>query len=91
MKKELYLDASVIENVEDFHTQVSELFSLPHYYGRTLDDLWSCLTSYIDPKIRLIVHDYPRLIELFGPESQALRDIFEGLTNTCPEMEVLLN
>ena len=91
MKKELYLDGSVINGIEDFHDQVSELFSLPHYYGRSLDDLWSCLTSYVDPNIRLIVHDYQNLLHVFGAESQAVRDIFERLSETCPPMEVLLN
>ncbi|MEC7278159.1 MAG: barstar family protein [Bdellovibrionota bacterium] len=91
MKKELYLDASVISSIDEFHDQMRDLFGLPHYYGRTLDDLWSCLTSYVNPNIRLMVHDYNHLLEIFGPERQAVRDIFEGLTDVCPEMEVLLN
>lgn len=91
MKKELYLDARSLRSQDDFHDQVTELFGLPHYYGRNLDDLWSCLTSYIDPRVRLIVQDYQKIITLFGPEAQAVRDIFERLEEVHPEMEVLLN
>lgn len=91
MKRELYLDGSVIFNIEDFHDQVSELFGLPHYYGRNLDDLWSCLTSYIDPHVRLIIHDFNQLLRVFGPESEALKEIFDRLPQDCPAFEIIYN
>ena len=68
-----------------------DLHSQPSYYGRNLDDLWECLTSYIDPNIRLIVNDYQGLISTMGAEAEAFKEIFEKLVATCPEMEILLN
>lgn len=91
MKRELYLDGSTIFSIEDFHDQVQELFGLPHYYGRNLDDFWECLTSYINPNIRLIVHDFNHLVHVFGPEAEALKEIFDRLPITNEETEVLLN
>lgn len=91
MKRELYLDGSTIHSVDAFHDQVQELFGLPHYYGRNLDDLWECLTSYINPNIRLIIHDFQNLLSVFGPEAEAVKDIFEKLPNHKPEIEILLN
>lgn len=91
MKRELYLDGSTIYEIKDFHDQVTALFGLPHYYGRNLDDFWECLTSYINPNIRLIVHDFNNLVRVFGPEAEALKEIFEKLPTYIPEMEVLLN
>jgi len=91
MKRELYLDGSVITNIDDFHTQVQELFGFPHYYGRTLDDFWECCTSYINPNIRLMVHDFDNLIKVFGAEAEALKEIFERLPQHHTEMEILLN
>ena len=89
MKRELYLDGSIIYGVDDFHDQVKELFGLPHYYGRNLDDLWSCLTSYIDPNIRLMIHDFNHLIKVFGPEAEGLKEIFDKLPEHRPEIEIL--
>lgn len=91
MKREFYLDGSVITSQEDFHNQVKELLGLPSYYSKTLDDFWSCMTSYIDPNIRLIVNDFDNIIKVFGLEAEAIKEIFNRLTDECPEMDILMN
>ena len=88
-KRELYLDGGVITSIEEFHDQVSQLFGLPSYYSRNLDDLWDCLNSYIDPNIRLMIRDFNQIIKVFGPEAGALKEIFEKLPQYHPEFEVL--
>ena len=90
-KRELYLDGSQIFSVEEFHDQVSQLFGFPSYYGRNLDDLWECLNSYIDPNLRLTIRDFEHLIQVFGPESEGLKEVFEKLPQNHPEMEILYN
>lgn len=90
-KRELYLDAGTIYSVEDFHDQVSQLFGFPSYYGRNLDDLWDCLNSYIDTNLRLTIRDFPHLINVFGPEAEGLKEVFEKLPLYHPEMEILYN
>lgn len=90
-KRELYLDGRSIHNISDFHDQVAQLFGLPGYYGRNLDDLWDCLNSYIDPNLRLTIHDFDHLIQVFGPEAEALKEIFAKLPQYHPEMEILFN
>jgi len=90
-KRELYLDGSIIYSVEDFHDQVAQLFGFPSYYGRNLDDLWDCLNSYIDTNLRLTIRDFEHLIDVFGPESVGLKDIFDKLPQYHPELEILFN
>ena len=90
-KRELYLDGARIYSIEEFHDQVSQLFGLPSYYGRNLDDLWDCLNSYIDPNIRLIIRDFDNLLNVFGPEAEGLKEVFERLPSYHPEMEILYN
>lgn len=90
-KRELYLDSGSIYSIEDFHEQVAQLFGFPSYYGRNLDDLWDCLNSYIDPCLRLTIRDFDHLIQVFGPEAEALKEIFEKLPQYHPEMEILYN
>jgi len=91
MKRELYFDGRAVHSVEDFHKQVQVLFGLPSYYSHNLDDLWECLTSYIDPNVRIIIHDFNNLVTVFGPEAEGLKEIFEKLPGACPELELLLN
>jgi len=90
-KRELYLDGPTIQSIDDFHDQVARLFGLPSYYGRNLDDLWDCLNSYIDPHLRLTIRDFEHLIQVFGPEAEALKDIFTRLPQYHPEMVILYN
>lgn len=90
-KRELYLDGAHIYSVEDFHDQVAQLFGFPSYYGRNLDDLWDCLNSYIDPNLRLTIRSFDHLIHIFGPEAEALKEVFEKLPQYHPEMEILYN
>lgn len=91
IKRELFLDASTISTVDEFHDQIQELFGLPSYYGRSLDDLWDCLLNYINPSVKLYINDFQNLIAVFGPEAEALKDIFQNLPTNRPDIEVLLN
>jgi RNAse (barnase) inhibitor barstar len=91
MKRELYFDGSNILSPEDFHTHFAELMGFPTYYSRTLDDLWTCLTSYINPQVRLTIHDFDNLLRVFGAEAEALKEIFSRLPDTLSEFELLLN
>ena len=91
MKRELYFDGSSICSQEEFHGHFAELMGFPSYYGHNLDDLWTCMTSYINPQVRLTIHDFNNLIKVFGAESEALREIFTRLPESLPDFELLLN
>lgn len=91
MKKELYFDVTHIESTEQFYQEIAVLLSFPSYFGHNLDDTWTCLTTYIDPHLRLTIRGVDHLYEIFGSQAQGLRDIFEQLPNTCPDLELLIN
>jgi RNAse (barnase) inhibitor barstar len=91
MKRELYFNGSNILDPKDFHTQFATLLGFPSYYSGDLDDLWTCLTSYIDPQVRLTIHDFDNLIKVFGPEAEGLKEVFNRLPEAVPEMELLIN
>lgn len=91
MKKELYFDATLIQTTDEFYQEIARLLSFPSYFQHNLDDLWTCLTSYIDPKLRLTIRGVDHLYDVFAEQTPGLRDIFEQLPQACPELELLLN
>ena len=91
MKKEIYLDAQVLNTEAEFHQHIAKILELPSYYGHSLDDLWEFLTNYIDKNIKIYIQGYPHLQKIMGSRQTALDDIFSRLGTVCPEMEVFLN
>ena len=90
MKKEVYFDGNTIESIVEFHEEMARLLSFPSYYQHNLDDLWTCLTSYINPNIRLIIQGTNSIYQVFQSESVGLQDIFERLPGSCPEIDLIL-
>ncbi|OIQ20593.1 MAG: hypothetical protein BM556_01255 [Bacteriovorax sp. MedPE-SWde] len=91
MRKEVQIIGPQIYNLDDFHREISQLLSFPHYYGNNLDDLLDCLTSYIDPNTtinwlshdaskRQMGHDFDRVIEVFQT-AKSYRSEFEFFLN----------
>jgi len=91
MKRELYFNGSSIHAPSEFHAHFAELMGFPSYYAADLDDLWTCLTSYIDPQVRLTIQGFDHLVKVFGPEAEGLKEIFARLPEAVPELELLLN
>jgi len=91
MKKEVNFDGRTIESPEEFHQGFAKLLSFPSYYQHNLDDLWTCLTSYINPNLRLMIQGTDHLYAVFAHEAPGLQDIFQRLPDACPELELILN
>lgn len=80
--KEIYFDFDRIYTMDDFHEMAKKEMSLPAYYGRNLDALWDCITSFIPlpVKIKFINFDETRLnifynlILLFEDATEELED-----------------
>ena len=66
------IDLSNVSDRARMHAVLSDVLSLPAYYGRNLDALWDCLTSDLQTpcEIRLILSDTT-------PYADALQEIFE--------------
>ena len=90
MKKEIFFDGNIINSKDEFHLEFAKTLSFPSYYSHNLDDLWTSLTSYIDPNIRLMIRGLDHLSLIFGAESQGLLDVFEKLPEACPELELII-
>lgn len=55
---DITLDGSKLKSIEDFHNEIMRILELPLYYGKNLDALWDCLTSWIDLPLTLTWKDY---------------------------------
>lgn len=91
MKKEISINGRAIITPQQFHQEIAQLLSFPSYYQANLDDLWTCLTSYVDPNLRLIIRDMDHLCKVFGSEVSAFQEIFDRLADSCPQMEVIVH
>jgi ribonuclease inhibitor len=92
MKKEVFLDGSRITSQEEFHIEISKLLSFPHYYGKNLDDLWYCLSSYIDQDVRIMINGFEQLQKVFSDQVTAFTEIFDRLRdNDDSPIEILIS
>lgn len=51
--KIIYLDCREMRTRLDAHSYLAKMLDLPSYYGRNLDALYDCLTSF--PQVKLIL------------------------------------
>lgn len=92
MKKEVFLDGSKIANQEEFHDEIARLLSFPHYYGKNLDDLWYCLSTYIDQNVRIMIIGFSDLQHIFSDQVTAFTEIFHRLRDSdSSPIEVLIS
>lgn len=91
MKRDIEIMGSNIYSLEDFHQEIEKLLSFPHYYDRSLDALWECLTHYIDPNIRInwINHNVSK--KQMGHDFERVVSLLQSAASEIPEMELYLN
>jgi RNAse (barnase) inhibitor barstar len=84
-----YLDGHAVETAEEFHAAVADALELPETYGRTMDDLDSCLSEVCDDGPRMVL-----LWDAWAPLARAERRTFtaavETLRSKSPTMCVLV-
>jgi identified by metaGeneAnnotator len=54
---ELEIIGSKIYTEQDFHNQISKIFSIQDYYGNNLDALWDLLSTNVERPITLVWKD----------------------------------
>ncbi|MDD0851940.1 barstar family protein [Halobacteriovorax sp. GB3] len=91
MKRELELTGATILSLEDFHEEIAKLLSFPHYYDKTLDGLWDCLNSYIDPRIKLNWTNHDISKDHMGYDFQRVVDVLQSSASNLEEFEFYLN
>ena len=69
--RELLLDGAAVTDRASLHDRLTELLTLPDYYGRNLDALHDCLGDIAEPTLLRVTHR--TLLE------QRLGDYAEGL------------
>jgi len=59
--KEIEIDFSTINNIEEMHIVLQEKFGFPHFYGKNLNALIDCLSSlrYPEDKMSSLFLDSP--------------------------------
>lgn len=91
MKRDVEIMGSNIYSLEDFHKEIEKLLSFPHYYDRSLDALWECLTHYIDPNIRINWINHNTSKKQMGHDFERVVSLLQSAANEIPEMEFFLN
>ncbi|EQC49233.1 barstar [Bacteriovorax sp. BSW11_IV] len=91
MKREVEIMGSILYSLDDFHREVEQLLSFPHYYDRSMDALWECLTHYIDPNIRInwINHEMSR--KQMGNDFERVVSLLQSAAADIYEFEFVLN
>ena len=54
---QLEIIGSKIYTEQDFHNQISKIFSIQDYYGNNLDALWDLLSTNVERPITLVWKD----------------------------------
>ena len=54
---QLEIIGSKIYTEQDFHNQISKIFSIQDYYGKNLDVLWDLLSTNVERPITLVWKD----------------------------------
>lgn len=54
---QLEIIGSKIYTEQDFHNQISKIFSIQDYYGNNLDALWNLLSTNVERPITLVWED----------------------------------
>ncbi|MGN6846423.1 barstar family protein, partial [Neisseria sp. P0021.S005] len=54
---QLEIIGSKIYTEQDFHNQISKIFSIHDYYGNNLDALWDLLSTNLERPITLVWED----------------------------------
>ena len=54
---QLEIIGSKIYTEQDFHNQISKIFSIQDYYGNNLDALWDLLSTSVERPITLVWED----------------------------------
>ncbi|WP_107843458.1 barstar family protein [Neisseria sicca] len=62
---------SKIYTGQDFHNQISKIFSIQDYYGNNLDALWDLLSTNVERPITLVWKD-----AMFSKNQLKLKSIF---------------
>ena len=91
MKKEVFFNASKITDQKEFHAEIAQLLSFPDYYGKNLDDLWYCLSSYIDQDVRIMIIGFEHLQNIFADQVTAFTEIFTRLQESDSPIEILIS
>lgn len=76
---QLEIIGSKIYTEQDFHNQISKIFSIQDYYGNNLDALWDLLSTNVERPITLVWKD-----AMFSKNQ--LENIFIEIVNVLPSV-----
>ena len=74
--KKIILNGTEIINREELHRQLKEKLDLPDYYGKNLDALWDCLTSWVDLPMTVEWRNYAESEKNLGGYASKVLKIF---------------
>jgi ribonuclease inhibitor len=77
--KEVILDGDKINNIEDFHNQISISLEFPDFYGKNLDALWDCLTGFIDTDFKLVWKNHTKSKVVLGGRFEKIISLLDDL------------
>ena len=81
MAREVVLDGSTIQSMEDFHKLMATELKFPAYYGNNLDALWDMLSNLKDPNITIIWKNHRKSRDGLGHQFMTIISIFEDTRN----------
>ena len=84
-----------VETIQQFHAQIAEAMSFPHYYGRNLNALWDVLRIDIEKPTQLIWLNSTYSNEAMGADFATIVSLCHELTaeddkNGWPRFELIL-
>lgn len=85
---DVILDGAKIQNMDDFHAEISKVLDFPAYYGKSPDALWDLLTSWNERPLRLIWLDHLGSMSRMGKEAELILKVFKRAEAEAPLDEI---
>ena len=85
MSRTVYLDARKLVQPQEAHAYLSEMLSLPDYYGRNLDGLYDCLAEVKECRVILLYHTEA---DLSGTYGEKIINVFTDIQKENPGFTV---
>lgn len=73
----IVLEGKSLKTKEILHQTLKDKLELPEYYGKNLDALWDCLTSWVDVPLTVVWNEYNESEKLLGSYASDVVQVFK--------------
>ena len=90
MRRDISVDCSAYNSPNHFYEDMGNLLGFSYISEPNMDELWEAVFNYIEPNITIRFYGYNSLLNLFGPSSPAIDELFKKAQNR-DGLEIIFN